>query len=315
MSAPTTPTDSHFLTGPLFNEPMRVETAPETALGSSTVGPVGTRSERHRRVALGAAELTGLTVLDNGFRYDGGGAAAWACRQAHAPGDRLGVRAYFGLSVSRIDPLPRQLEAVCDHLRKRARARFLLADYAVRGKRTMARLLIRELRLRGVAERILIVEPSKLAFQWQRELQETSDEPFVVQRASELRALFGMNRWKQHTKAVTSLELAKCQHVLPRPRQVHGDLVVVDDAHRISARKESYKSQSYKLGKLLGDSSDPIPLLTAHPHKGDSEGFSLFVQLLDCGAYADVRSDQHAMVAGRAVDPDALADLLGVTRT
>ena len=41
---------------------------------------------------------------------------------------------YFGLSVSRVDPLPHQLEAVCDHLLKLVGVRFLLADDAGTGK-------------------------------------------------------------------------------------------------------------------------------------------------------------------------------------
>ena len=74
MNAPTTPTEGQILTGPLFNEPMRVETVAQTSPGSWTLGLVGTRSERFRKVSLAAAELAGLTVLDSGFQYDGDGA-------------------------------------------------------------------------------------------------------------------------------------------------------------------------------------------------------------------------------------------------
>ena len=313
MNAPTTPTENHFLTGRLLNEPMPVETVPETGPVSWTPGLVGTRSERLRKVALGAAELAGLTVLDSGFRYEGDGAPLWLTLQAHALGTAWEFDPYFGLSVSRIDPLARQLEAVYDHLWKRARVRFLQANDAGAGKTTMAGLLIRELRLRGLAERILIVAPSNLAFQWQRELQEKFDETFVVLKGSELRARFDVNQWMQQPMAVTSLDLARREQVLPRLRQVYWDLVVVGEAHRMSARNEWYKSQRYKLGKLLRESSDHIPLLPANPHKGDPEDFSPFVQLLDRDAYADVRSIRHAMDAGRAVDPDALADLEGAT--
>jgi SNF2 family DNA or RNA helicase len=63
------------------------------------------------------------------------------------------------------------LNPVYDHLLKLARACFLLADDAGAGKTIIAGLLIRELKLRGMCERILIVAPSNLAFQWQRELQ------------------------------------------------------------------------------------------------------------------------------------------------
>jgi SNF2 family DNA or RNA helicase len=87
---------------------------------------------------------------------------------------------YFALSISKVDPLPDQLEAVYDFLLKLARVRFLLADDAGAGKTIMAGLLIRELKLRGLAQRILIVVPANLAFQWQRELK----EKFVVIRGA-----------------------------------------------------------------------------------------------------------------------------------
>ncbi len=292
-------TEGQILTGSLFNEPMRVETVAQTG-PSWTLGLVGTRSERFRKVSLGAAELAGLTVLDSGFRYDGDGGLLRLGLQAHALGIAWEFDPYFGLSVSRVDPLPHQLEAVYDHLLKPARVRFLLADDAGAGKTIMAGLLIRELQLRGLAERILIVAPSNLAFQWQRELQEKFDQTFVVLKGSELRAQFGVNQWMQQPKVVTSLDLAKREEILPGLRQVHWDMVVVDEAHRMSARDESHKSQRYKLGELLRDSSDHILLLTATPHKGDPENFSLFLQLLDRDAYADVRSIRQAMDAGRA---------------
>ena len=300
MTAPPPPVEGQILTGPLFSEPMRVETVAETGPGGWTLGLVGTRSERFRRVSLGPTELSGLTVLDSGFQYDGDGALLQLGLQAHALGIAWEFDPYFGLSVSRVDPLPHQLEAVYDHLLKLPRVRFLLADDAGAGKTIMAGLLIRELQLRGLAERILIVAPSNLAFQWQRELQEKFDETFMVLKGSELRSQFGVNQWMQQPKVVTSLDLAKREEILPGLQQARWDLVVVDEAHRLSARDESHKSQRYKLGELLRDSSDHILLLTATPHKGDPDNFSLFLQLLDRDAYADVRSIRQAMDAGRA---------------
>ena len=311
MNAPTTPTENQVLTGLLFNEPMRVETVAETGPGSWTLGLVGTRSERFRKVSLGTAELAGRTVLDSGFRHNGDGGLLRLGLQAHALGIAWEFDPYFGLSVARVDLPTHRLEAVYDHLLKLARVRFLLADDAGAGKTIMAGLLIRELPLRGLAQRILVVAPSNLAFQWQRELQEKFDETVVVLKGSELRGQFGVNQWMQQPKLVTSLDPAKREDVLPGLLQVHWDLVVVDEAHRMSARDESHKSQRYKLSELLRESSDHILLLTATPQKGDPENFSLFPQLLDRDAYADVRSIRQAMDAGRAVDPDALADLEG----
>jgi superfamily II DNA or RNA helicase len=196
--------------------------------------------------------------------------------------------------------LPHQLEAVYDYLLKLARVRFLLADDAGAGKTIMSGLLIRELELRGLAERILIVCPSNLAFQWQRELKEKFDTKFLVMKGQDIREQFGVNQWLERTRVITSLDLAKRAEILPGLRQVHWDLVIVDEAHRMSAADESHKSLRYKLGELLRDSSDHMLLLTATPHKGDPLNFSLFLQLLDPDAYADVKSIREAMERRRA---------------
>ena len=284
-----------ILTGALFSEPMRVETAREGASGSWTVGLVGTRTERFRKVTLTADDLTSLTILEPGFAYDGDGTLLRLGLQAYALGIAWEFDPYFGLSISRVDPLPHQLEAVYHHLLKLARVRFLLADDAGAGKTIMAGLLIRELQLRGLAERILIVAPANLAFQWQRELIEKFDEKFLVLKGSDLRDQFGVNQWMEQKKIITSLDLAKREDILPGLRQVHWDLVIVDEAHRMFARDETHKSMRYKLGELLRDTSDHYLLLTATPHKGDPANFTLFLQLLDYDAYADVRSIQEAM--------------------
>ena len=96
------------------------------------------------------------------------------------------------------------------------------------------------------------------------------------------------------------LDLAKREDILPGLRQVRWDLVIVDEAHRMSASDETHKSQRYRLGELLRDSADNLLLLTATPHKGDPLNFTLFLQLLDRDAYADVKSIREAMERRRA---------------
>jgi len=292
--------EGQILTSSLFSEPMRVETARQSPDGSWTVGLVGTRTEHFRRVTLSPADLETLTIHTPGFGYDGDGALLRLGLQAYVLGIAWEFDPYFGLSISRVDPLPHQLEAVYDYLLKLARVRFLLADDAGAGKTIMAGLLIRELQLRGLAERILIVAPANLAFQWQRELKEKFDEKFLVLKGSDLRDQFGVNQWMEQKKVITSLDLAKRDEILPGLRQVQWDFVIVDEAHRMSARDESHKSLRYKLGELLRDTSDHYLLLTATPHKGDPVNFTLFLQLLDHDAYADVRSIQQAMTRQRA---------------
>ena len=82
------------------------------------------------------------------------GAGRWVLGLVWSLGIAWEFDPYFGLSISHVDPLPHQLSAVYDHLLKLARVRFLLADDAGAGKTVMAGLLIRELKLRGLAERI-----------------------------------------------------------------------------------------------------------------------------------------------------------------
>ncbi|MBI3961479.1 MAG: DEAD/DEAH box helicase family protein, partial [Deinococcus sp.] len=161
-----------ILTGSLFSEPVRVETVQANGPASWVVGLVGMQSERFRKVTITATDLERLTILDAGHSYSGDGRLLRLGLQACALGIAYEFDPYFGLSISRVDPLPHQLEAVYDYLLKLARVRFLLADDAGAGKTIMSGLLIRELELRGLAERILIVCPANLAFQWQRELRE-----------------------------------------------------------------------------------------------------------------------------------------------
>jgi hypothetical protein len=157
-----------ILTGALFNEPMRVETIRATGPDTWVVGLVGTSTERFRSVTLSHHDLQALTIVDTTATYDGDGALLRLGLQAYALGIAYEFDPYFGLSISRVDPLPHQLEAVYDYLLKLLRVRFLLADDAGAGKTIMAGLLIRELKLRGLAKRILSVCPANLAFQWQR---------------------------------------------------------------------------------------------------------------------------------------------------
>src|SRR6266568_870756 len=288
------------LSGALFSEPMRIVTVTASGAGRWTLGLVGTHSERYRSVTLGEADLNLLTLIGGDHSFDGDPRLLRLGLQAYALGIAYEFDPYFGLSISRVDPLPHQLEAVYDYLLKLARVRFLLADDAGAGKTIMAGLLIRELKLRGLAERILVVGPANLGFQWQRELKEKFDEEFLVLKGNDIRDQFGVNQWIKQKQVIASLDLAKREEILPGLRQVHWDLVIVDEAHRMAWTPPARKTARYRLGELLRDSSDHILLLTATPHKGDPANFSLFLQLLDADAYADVKSIREAMDRRRA---------------
>jgi hypothetical protein len=160
----------------------------------------------------------------------------------------------------------------------------------------MAGLLLKEMKLRGLVERVLIVCPANLAFQWQRELADRFQETFHILRGGDLRVQYGVNLWNDKPQIITSMDLAKREEILPSVRQADDwDLVIVDEAHRMSARDSEHKSERYRLGELLREKTAHFLLLTATPHKGDPTNFSLFLQLLDQEAYADVKSIHDAM--------------------
>ena len=112
---------------------------------------------------------------------------------------------YFSLSIARVDPLPHQLEAVYDYFMKLPRIRFLLADDPGAGKTIMAGLLLKELKIRGLIKRTLIVTPANLCFQWQREMKDKFHENFEIIRGDVLRANYGSNPWQERDQVVTSV--------------------------------------------------------------------------------------------------------------
>jgi superfamily II DNA or RNA helicase len=203
---------------------------------------------------------------------------------------------FFSLSIARVDPLPHQLEAVYSYFLRLPRIRFLLADDPGAGKTIMAGLLLKELKARGLVKRILIVAPASLTFQWQREMADKFRERFEVIRGDVLRANYGQNPWQERDQVVTSVSwvsiVEDARESLLRSRW---DLVIVDEAHKMSARSEDHKTYAYRLGESLSKITDHYLLMTATPHKGDPEHFRRFLALLDSDVYGSIQSLEHAM--------------------
>src|SRR5204862_3947187 len=203
---------------------------------------------------------------------------------------------YFALSIARVDPLPHQLEAVYDYFLKLPRIRFLLADDPGAGKTIMAGLLLKELKIRGFVKRTLIVTPASLSFQWQRELKDKFRENFEVVGGDVLRANYGSNPWQDKNQIITSVSwVSRIEDAKESLLRSHWDLIIVDEAHKMSAASRDKKTLAYQLGEALSQMTDHYLLMTATPHKGDPENFCLFLELLDRDVYGDVKSLEEAM--------------------
>ena len=195
----------------------------------------------------------------------------------------------IAMNTSKVDPLPHQIEAVYGYILKKPRIRFLIADDPGAGKTIMAGLLIKELKIRNLVKRILIVAPGHLKDQWRRELKERFEEIFIPVGRQYIDALFGQNVWLRENQIITSIDFAKREDILPSIAAAHFDLIVVDEAHKMSAYKygeKITKTGRYKLGETLSRNCDHLLFLTATPHKGDPENFRLFLDLIEPGFFA-----------------------------
>ena len=150
----------------------------------------------------------------------------------------------------------------------------------------MAGLLIKELRFRGVIEKILIITPGGLTKQWKEdELQEKFGlHSRLVNRASFDAEPGQFSHYKEGI-FVTSIDfLARNEGCLRAAEEAHWDLVVVDEAHKLSAYEYGTKieeSERYRAVKALAPKTDHLLFLTATPHRGRKDTFRRLLMLLD----------------------------------
>src|SRR3989454_152864 len=160
----------------------------------------------------------------------------------------------LAVHTSLVEPLPHQITAVYGEMLTRQPLRFLLADDPGAGKTIMAGLLIKELRIRGDLQRCLIVCPGSLVEQWQDELQRRFHLPFDILTNDKLEVA-GSGNWFGETPLVICRldKLSRNEDVQAKLGQTDWDLVVVDEAHKMSASffgGEARYTKRYRLGQL-----------------------------------------------------------------
>lgn len=215
-----------------------------------------------------------------------GDAEAW---RLAAEGLRIRYAALFdpmlAVASSDMDPLPHQITAVYGELLPRTPLRFLLADDPGAGKTIMAGLYVKELMLRGDLARCLIVAPGSLVDQWQEELHDKFGLRFEVLNRSMIDESLEVNVFDRHPLLIARMDqLSRSDELSEKLGRSDWDLVVVDEAHRMSAHyfgAELKTTKRYELGKLLGGVTRHLLLMTATPHAGKQEDFQLFLALLD----------------------------------
>ena len=284
-----------ILRGPVFAEPVEVIVTMPMGAAVKLVGR-GVQTGKVVDIILTEEKLKLLETTPDTEPFDGDSKMFRLGIEAMRLGLAFEYDPYFSLSIARVDPLPHQLEAVYDYFLRLPRIRFLLADDPGAGKTIMAGLLIKELKIRGLIKRILIITPASLSFQWQREMKDKFRENFEIIRSDILRANYGSNPWQDKNQVVTSVSwVSRIEDAKESLLRSHWDLIIVDEAHKMSAASRDKKTLAYQLGEALSAMTDHYLLMTATPHKGDADNFCLFLELLDRDVYGDVKSLEEAM--------------------
>lgn len=240
-------------------------------------------------------------------------------------------------ATSRVIPLPHQIRALKTAV-NRDRVRFLLADEVGLGKTIEAGLIARELKLRGLVRRVLVVAPKGLCQQWVSEMETHFTETFQVVVPDDLKTMRRFiaghkdapagysNPWRAFDQVVCPMDSVKPmerrkgwtgEQIAEYNRERYDDLicagwdlVIVDEAHRLGGATDQVAR--YKLGRGLAEASPYLLLLSATPHQGKTDGFRRLVSLLDMETFLDDSSITREMVSPfvirtekrHAVDPD-----------
>jgi SNF2 family DNA or RNA helicase len=201
------------------------------------------------------------------------------------------------------------------------RVRYLLADEVGLGKTIEAGLIMRELKLRGLVRRTLIVVPKSLALQWQAEMENHFNEFFTLVNASDLDAFDRLmsgglpehqrNPWLNFPQAIITTdafkpiskrrawnkETVQRYNLMRHERLVTAqwDLIIIDEAHRLGGSNEFVAR--YRLGQGLAEAAPYLLLLSATPHQGKSDAFARLMGLLDPVSFPDIESVTRDRVA------------------
>ncbi|WP_078596328.1 DEAD/DEAH box helicase [Evansella clarkii] len=191
------------------------------------------------------------------------------------------------LENENIMPLPHQIEAVYGRMLQVPQIRFLLADDPGAGKTIMAGMLMKELISRFNSQRILILVPPLVLKQWQEELEQKFSINFHIVNRTILKEYGRKNPFIKHPFVLTSMYWAIRDDVRPLIQEANYDLIIVDEAHKMAAytqgtaKKKVFRTKLYQLGEFILQKASHVLLLTATPHKGDSENFRHLMKLID----------------------------------
>jgi len=180
------------------------------------------------------------------------------------------------LLSSRVHVLPHQVGAAGRILADRT-PRFVLADEVGLGKTVEAGLVFAGMRQLGIAERVLVVVPEHLAFQWLAELFHKFNALFTLLTKERIAELGGLDvALSRSPLAIVSHELLVENPALALfASQVPWDLVIVDEAHHIA------NDELHDAVAPIAQASFGLLLLTATPVRLDPKEYFRLLSMVE----------------------------------
>lgn len=208
------------------------------------------------------------------------------------------------LSTMDIDPLPHQINLV-HHILESGSLNWLIADDVGLGKTIETGMLLAALKQRDMLKRVLLITPAGLTKQWQEEMHykfslsefEIYGEDFTINEA---------RHWKMHDQVIASMDRLKNEDHLESILQAEPwDIIIFDEAHRLSRRQYGNKinsSQRFKLAAKLRENTDSMILLSATPHQGMHDKFQALLELL--------HPERKNEISTLAINPQIISDMV-----
>ena len=197
-----------------------------------------------------------------------------------------------------VDPLPHQIDLV-HRIMSSDHSNWLIGDDVGLGKTIEVGLLLAAMKRRRQARRVLVVCPAGLVRQWQDEMRYKFNETFEIYGPNYNFNISHVSEWARHDKVIVSIDLAKIeQHKRKLKEAGEWDVIVFDEAHRLSKKEHQATTQRYLLAQELQPFTDCLIFLTGTPHQGDTIQFFNLLALLRPDLrrrFADVFLDQSVV--------------------
>jgi superfamily II DNA or RNA helicase len=210
---------------------------------------------------------------------------------------------------SNIIPLPHQILAL-EKVMSGQFLRFLMADEVGMGKTIETGLVLKELKLRGIVKRALIVVPKSAMGQWQQEMQNHFNELFHIYDTDYINTLSrtfsrlemdsDINIFAQHNQIIVSMDALKPietrqgwskhkveeynKYRIQSVLEAEFDLLIIDECHKVGG--SSTQVGRFQMADVLCNAIPNVLLLSATPHRGKSDHFRRILQLLNADAFA-----------------------------